>query len=88
MWIGQGWCRRVSERLLLILMERYRQNVPPSPVPRRPFMPDYGVLPAEEGSGLLAWERAESQMRRSMNLLGAHALARRATALDRPRPRL
>ncbi len=35
------------------------------PVPTRPFMPGYGILPASEGTGLLPWEWAEERLRRS-----------------------
>ena len=32
------------------------------PVPDRPEMPGYGVLPAEEGSGLMPWAEAERRL--------------------------
>lgn len=32
------------------------------PVAGRPFMPGYGVLPATEGSGLIAWAEAERRL--------------------------
>ncbi len=32
------------------------------PVADRPFMPGYGVLPADEGSGLMAWAEAERRL--------------------------
>ena len=35
------------------------------PVARRPYMPGYGTLPAEEGTGLLAWSWAEERLRTS-----------------------
>jgi PPOX class probable F420-dependent enzyme len=38
-----------------------------SPRPSRPYMPDYGILPANEGSGLLDWSWAEQQLRASRN---------------------
>jgi PPOX class probable F420-dependent enzyme len=34
----------------------------PEPVADRPFMPGYGVLPADEGSGLLPWAEAERRL--------------------------
>lgn len=33
----------------------------------RPFMPGYGVLPADGGTGLLPWEWAEERLRSSRN---------------------
>jgi hypothetical protein len=33
----------------------------------RPYMPGYGVLPANEGSGLLPWSWAEERLRSSRN---------------------
>jgi general stress protein 26 len=33
----------------------------------RPYMPDYGILPADEGSGLLGWSWAEEQLHASKN---------------------
>jgi pyridoxine/pyridoxamine 5'-phosphate oxidase len=35
---------------------------PSRPVPDRPFMPGYGILPAEEGSGLLSWSEVERRL--------------------------
>src|SRR4051812_20432159 len=32
------------------------------PVPDRPRMPGYGILPAEQGSGLLSWEEVERRL--------------------------
>ncbi len=32
------------------------------PRPDRPFMPGYGILPADEGSGLLPWSEAERRL--------------------------
>jgi PPOX class probable F420-dependent enzyme len=32
------------------------------PAAARPFMPGYGVLPADEGSGLLPWPEAEQRL--------------------------
>jgi PPOX class probable F420-dependent enzyme len=32
------------------------------PAPDRPWMPGYGVLPADEGSGLLPWTEAERRL--------------------------
>lgn len=37
------------------------------PVARRPYMPDYGLVSAEEGSGLLPWSWAEGQLKISRN---------------------
>lgn len=37
------------------------------PVASRPHMPDYGILPADEGTGLLDWSDAEERLRRSRN---------------------
>ena len=37
------------------------------PRPSRPFMPGYGILPADEGSGLLPWSWAEERLARSRN---------------------
>ena len=34
----------------------------PRPVASRPFLPGYGVLPSDEGSGLLPWEWAEERL--------------------------
>src|SRR5688500_3250942 len=31
----------------------------------RPYMPGYGILPANEGRGLLPWSRAEDRLRSS-----------------------
>jgi general stress protein 26 len=33
----------------------------------RPYMPGYGILPADEGSGLLPWSWAEERLRTSRN---------------------
>jgi hypothetical protein len=33
----------------------------------RPYMPGYGILPADEGAGLLPWSWAEQRLRRSRN---------------------
>jgi general stress protein 26 len=41
--------------------------MPQRPVASRPFMPGYGVLPADEGSGLLPWEWAEERLVASRN---------------------
>ena len=38
----------------------------PEPRASRPYMPDYGVKPADEGTGLLPWSWAEER------LIGAH----------------
>ena len=35
------------------------------PVASRPYMPGYGTLPADEGSGLLPWPWAEERLARS-----------------------
>ena len=35
------------------------------PASSRPFMPGYGILPANEGSGLLPWEWAVERLERS-----------------------
>ena len=32
------------------------------PAPDRPFMPGYGVLPADRGSGLIAWAEGERRL--------------------------
>ena len=32
------------------------------PAPDRPFMPGYGVLPADQGSGLIAWAEGERRL--------------------------
>ncbi|TFV69731.1 pyridoxamine 5'-phosphate oxidase [Blastococcus sp. CT_GayMR19] len=32
------------------------------PAPDRPWMPGYGVLPADQGSGLMAWAEAERRL--------------------------
>ena len=32
------------------------------PAADRPFMPGYGVLPADQGSGLLPWAEAERRL--------------------------
>ena len=32
------------------------------PAPDRPWMPGYGVLPADQGSGLLPWTEAERRL--------------------------
>jgi general stress protein 26 len=37
------------------------------PVARRPFMPDYGIDPPDEGSGLLPWVWAEERLRSTRN---------------------
>jgi hypothetical protein len=37
------------------------------PVACRPFMPGYGVLPPDEGAGLLPWEWAERRLAASQN---------------------
>jgi hypothetical protein len=34
----------------------------PGPVSDRPAMPGYGVLPADQGSGLLPWSEAERRL--------------------------
>ena len=34
----------------------------PRPVASRPFLPGYGVLPSDEGSGLLPWSWAEQRL--------------------------
>jgi general stress protein 26 len=34
----------------------------PQPVASRPFLPGYGVLPGDEGSGLLPWAWAEQRL--------------------------
>lgn len=38
-----------------------------APVASRPHMPDYGILAADEGSGLLPWSWAEERLRASTN---------------------
>jgi hypothetical protein len=46
---------------------RARDNrVMPEPRASRPYMPDYGVQPADEGTGLLPWSWAEER------LIGSH----------------
>ena len=30
--------------------------------PERPYMPGYGILPANEGSGLIPWAEAERRL--------------------------
>ena len=35
------------------------------PRPSRPFMPGYGVLPVDQGSGLIPWSWAEERLRAS-----------------------
>ncbi len=37
------------------------------PPARRPYMPGYGTLGEDEGTGLLPWSWAEEQLRRSHN---------------------
>ena len=37
------------------------------PLTDRPYMPDYGVVAEDEGSGLLPWSWAEDQLRSSAN---------------------
>ncbi len=37
------------------------------PVASRPFMPGYGILPADAGSGLLPWAWAVERLERSHN---------------------
>jgi nitroimidazol reductase NimA-like FMN-containing flavoprotein (pyridoxamine 5'-phosphate oxidase superfamily) len=37
------------------------------PSSSRPYMPGYGILPADEGGGLLPWSWAEERLRRSRN---------------------
>ena len=37
----------------------------PDPTASRPYMPGYGVVPADEGRGLLAWGWAEERLRAS-----------------------
>ena len=34
----------------------------PGPVPDRPFMPGYGIQPADQGSGLMPWAEAERRL--------------------------
>ncbi len=36
--------------------------MPVEPQPRRPYMPGYGILPPEEGTGLLAWADVEPRL--------------------------
>lgn len=36
-------------------------------IARRPYMPGYGTLPADQGAGLLPWSWAEQQLRTSRN---------------------
>ena len=38
-----------------------------TPAASRPYMPDYGILAAHEGSGLLPWSWAEERLRESRN---------------------
>ncbi|MDP9248116.1 MAG: pyridoxamine 5'-phosphate oxidase family protein [Candidatus Dormibacteraeota bacterium] len=38
-----------------------------APRATRPYMPGYGILPAEDGSGLLPWSWAEERLRSSRN---------------------
>jgi PPOX class probable F420-dependent enzyme len=47
----------------------------PEPVTSRPYMPGYGTLPPEEGSGLLPWSWALEQFRASRNFWLATASA-------------
>jgi hypothetical protein len=37
------------------------------PIASRPYMPDYGIVPADQGMGLLPWSWAEEQLRTSHN---------------------
>jgi nitroimidazol reductase NimA-like FMN-containing flavoprotein (pyridoxamine 5'-phosphate oxidase superfamily) len=37
----------------------------PDPIAARPYMPGYGTLPADEGSGLLPWSWAAERLTRS-----------------------
>jgi hypothetical protein len=37
------------------------------PVAERPYMPGYGTLGADEGSGLIPWQWAEAQLREAKN---------------------
>ncbi len=39
----------------------------PEPIASRPHMPGYGVVGAEEGSGLLPWSWARSRLEHSRN---------------------
>lgn len=39
----------------------------PRPKPMRPYMPGYGTLPADEGTGLLPWSWAETRLMNSRN---------------------
>src|SRR4030081_811290 len=47
-------------------LRRYHADVN-EPLSSRPFMPGYGMLPAEQGSGLLSWSWAEERLSKSRN---------------------